>query len=203
RERHALFLDTRSLEIEHVPLDPDGDSLRLMVVDTRVHHSHGDGAYGDRRAACERAARALDVGSLRELSSDGLDARLRALDVELARRVRHVVAENARVLQAVQHLRRRDWARLGECLVASHVSLRDDYDVSCAELDVAVEAALAGGALGSRMTGGGFGGSAVVLAPAIRVPDVRETVTRAFADRGWADPGIAEVTPSAGARRDD
>ncbi len=199
---HALFLDTRTLGSEQVPLDPGSESLRLLVADTRVHHSHGDGSYGDRRAACERAAKELGVASLRDVPSDGLEEALRDLDDELRRRARHVVTENARVVAAVAALRSRDWGALGALMGASHASLRDDYEVSCDELDVAVTAASDAGAVGARMTGGGFGGSAVVLAPESRVRAVRDAVTRAFAARGWAEPSVTEVTPSAGARRD-
>ncbi|HEU4910745.1 MAG TPA: galactokinase [Actinomycetes bacterium] len=199
---HALFLDTRSLQAEQVPLDPSAAGLRLVVVDTRVHHSHGDGSYGNRRAACERAAKELGVASLRDVPADGLAARLGGLDDELRRRARHVVTENARVLEAVAALRARDWEQLGALMVASHRSLRDDYEVSCDELDTAVEVALDSGAPGARMTGGGFGGSAVALVPADVTATVGTVVAEAFADRGWAEPTVFEVTPSAGARRD-
>jgi galactokinase len=199
---HALFLDTRSLESEQVPLDPAAASLRLLVADTRVHHSHGDGSYGDRRAACEKAAQELGVASLREIPPDGLEETLRGLDDELRRRARHVVTENARVVAAVAALRARDWAVLGELMAASHASLRDDYEVSCDELDVAVAAASAAGAVGARMTGGGFGGSAVLLAPERATAAVTSAVTEAFTHRGWTEPTVFEVTPSAGARRD-
>jgi galactokinase len=199
---HALFFDNRSLEVEQVPLDPAGDSLVLLVADTRVHHANDDGGYGDRRAACERAVSELGVPSLRDVELDGLDTRLAGLDDELRRRARHVVTENARVVGAADALRDRDWSRLGELMAESHVSMRDDYEISCAELDVAVEASTAAGAVGARMTGGGFGGSAIVLAPADRADRVRTAVTEAFASHGWAEPNVFEVTPSAGAHRD-
>jgi galactokinase len=201
-EGQALFLDTRSLAYEHVPLDPRADALALLVVDTRVHHSLGDGSYGNRRAACERAAEQLGVASLREVGTEGLGARLDGLDDELRRRARHVVTENERVVDAVAALRSRDWATLGRRMAESHASLRDDYEVSCAELDVAVEEATGSGAVGARMTGGGFGGSAVVLAPVDRIERVRASVVAAFRERSWTDPSVFEVTPSAGARRD-
>ena len=199
---HALFLDTRSLESEHVPLDPSDDGLALLVVDTRVHHALGDGSYADRRAACAEAAHRLGVRSLREVPADGLDRRLDGLPDELCRRARHVVRENERVLAAVDAIRARDWAALGTLLDASHASLRDDYEVSCAELDTAVATAVGAGALGARMTGGGFGGSAVALVPQERVPAVRTAVADAFAEAGWASPRTFEVAPSAGAGRD-
>ena len=116
---HALFLDNRSMEVEQVPLDPAADGLVLLVADTRVNHANDDGSYGDRRAACVRAARELGVSSLRDVELDGLDARLADLDDELRRRARHVVTENARVVGAADALRDRDWARLGELMAES------------------------------------------------------------------------------------
>jgi galactokinase len=199
---HALFLDTRSLESEHVPLDPSDDGLALLVVDTRVHHELGDGSYADRRAACAEAARQLGVQSLRDVPADGLDRRLDGLSDELCRRARHVVGENERVLAAVDAIRARDWSALGALLDGSHASLRDDYEVSCAELDTAVASAVDAGALGARMTGGGFGGSAVALVPHERVTAVRTAVDDAFAAAGWQSPRTFEVSPSAGAGRD-
>ncbi len=200
---HALFLDNRTLEAEQVPLDAAGARLRLLVLDTRVHHGNADGAYGNRRDACEKAADLLGVDALRDISVAGLDDALDRLgDDELRRRTRHVVLENARVVDTVSALRAGDWAGVGALMAASHLSLRDDYEVSCDELDAAVDAATGAGAIGARMTGGGFGGSAIALVPARAVADVRAGVTGAFRDRGWSDPVIFEVTPSAGAHRD-
>jgi galactokinase len=200
---HALFLDNRSFEVEQVPCDPTADGLRLLVLDTRVHHGHADGAYGNRRAGCEKAATILGVEALRDIDIAGLDAALDRLDDdELVRRVRHIVTENARVVDAVSALRDADWPRLGILMSASHVSLRDDYEVSCEELDVAVDEAMAAGAVGARMTGGGFGGSAIALVPAAAVGAVGDAVTAAFVERDWTAPSVFEVAPSAGAHRD-
>jgi galactokinase len=199
---HALFLDTRSLAVEQVPLDPAADGLRLLVLDTRVHHGNADGAYGDRRAACERATALLGLRALRDLPSDGLDDALSRLPEDLHGRVRHVVTEDARVLAAVAALRAHEWARLGALMDASHESLRHDYEVSCDELDVAVGAARAAGAVGARMTGGGFGGSAIALVPEPAVAAVTGSVVTAFAECGWHVPDVVEVTPSDGGRRD-
>ena len=199
---HALFLDNRTLEFEQVPLDPAADGLRLLVLDTRVHHGHADGAYGDRRAACERAAELLGVTALRDVTMDGLDQALAQLPDDLHGRVQHVVSENDRVLSAVTALRARHWATLGLLMDASHASLRDDYEVSCDELDVAVEAARAAGAIGARMTGGGFGGSAVALVREADVDAASTSVLAAFAARDWDRPDVFEVTPSDGGRRD-
>jgi galactokinase len=200
---HAIVLDNRSLEVEQVPLDVAGADLRLLVVDTKVHHDHADGGYGARRAACERACALLGVKALRDVTTDDLpDALGRLADDELRRRVRHVVTEDARVLDAVTALRAGEWETLGALMAASHVSLRDDYEVSCEELDVAMEVATAAGAVGARMTGGGFGGSIIALVPSGSVAAVRQAVEAAFADRGWTAPVAFEVTPSEGMRRD-
>jgi galactokinase len=200
---HALFLDTRSLEAEQVPLEPEADGLRLMVIDTRVHHGNADGAYGNRRAACERAAATLGVAALRDIGVADLEVSLaRVADPTDRARVRHVVRENARVLDMVEALRRRDWPAAGDLMVASHGSLRDDYEVSCDELDVAVASSLEAGARGARMTGAGFGGSAIALVPAPLLTTVTHAVVTAFCDRDWDPPAVFEVSPSDGAHRD-
>jgi galactokinase len=200
---HAIFLDNRSLEVEQVPLDVASAGLRLLIADTRVHHDHAGSGYGDRRASCERAAALLGVKALRDVPFHDLDVALARLpDEELRRRVRHVVTENARVVDAVVALRAGDWAALGALMDASHASLRDDYEVSCDQLDVAVAESRGAGALGARMTGGGFGGSAIALVPVNAVDTVTAAVAGAFAHRGWSAPVVLEVSPSEGLRRD-
>ena len=200
--RHALFLDVRSFAMRQVPFDATQDGLEVLVIDTRAHHSLGDSAYGDRRAGCERAAKLLSVASLRELDASGLDAAVDALPAELVPLVRHVVTENERVQQTVALLDAGDYRDIGPALTASHASLRDDYRVSAPELDVAVEAALAAGALGARMTGGGFGGSAIALVPLDRHDDVSSAVVSAFARHRFGAPRLFTAAPSAGAHRD-
>jgi galactokinase len=202
-EGNAIFLDNRSLDVDQVPLDVISAGLRLLVVDTRVHHDHAESGYGDRRASCERATKILGLAALRDISAGGLEAALARLpDDELRRRVRHVVSENARVVDARTALREADWTALGALMQASHASLRDDYEVSCEELDVAVVAARDAGALGARMTGGGFGGCVIALVPEAAADDVDRAVTAAFASHGWGRPRTFEVRPSQGARRD-
>jgi len=204
RAGHALFLDTRTLESTHVPLDLEAAGVHVVVIDTRVSHRLVDDAYAERRRTCERAAATLGVRALRDVPADGLDDVLLLLgDDEARRRVRHVVAENARVLEAVRLLRAGELRALGPLLSASHASLRDDYAVSCAELDVAVDAAVAAGALGARMTGAGFGGCALALVAVENAGAVRAAVERAFAVRRFAAPRIFAVEPAAGARRVD
>ncbi|HMA45958.1 MAG TPA: galactokinase, partial [Frankiaceae bacterium] len=197
---HALFLDARSYEVEQVPLDLAGAGLALLVIDTRAPHRLVDGAYEDRRRTCEDAARRLGVPALRDVAD--LPGALAALPDPLARRrVRHVVTENARVLDVVERLRAGAPTAVGAVLTASHESLRDDYEVSSPELDLAIDAALAAGALGARMTGGGFGGCAIALVRAPAAEAVRRAVVRAFAAAGYAAPVGFPVTPAPGAHR--
>jgi galactokinase len=197
---HALLLDCRSGETSAVPFDLPAAGLVLLVVDTRVRHALSDGRYAARRRDCEEAARVLGVRALRDVTDDpgALDA---IADPVLRRRARHVITENSRVLAAVRLLRAGDIAGCGPLLSASHRSLRDDFEISWPQADAAVDAALAAGARGARMTGGGFGGSIIALAPAERGPDVRASVEDAFARQGWPRPGFLEALPSAGALR--
>lgn len=202
-EAHVLFLDVRSFSSEHVPFDAAAHGLEVLVVDTRASHSHTDGGYGARRAGCEEAAALLGVPALRDVTPDGLDGALDRLPERLRPLVRHVVTENDRVLRAVELLRADRLAELGPLLDASHASLRDDYRVSAPELDAAVDAAVAAGALGARMVGGGFGGSAIALVPVERHDEVVARVPAAFAERGWTAPRTFTAVPSAGAGRDE
>ncbi|MHA7280343.1 galactokinase [Arthrobacter sp. MDT2-2] len=198
---HAVFLDCRSGDSQLVPLDLEAAGLELMVIDTRVSHSHATGGYAARRRSCELGAELMGVPSLRDLSVEDLATAAGVLDEETFRRVRHVVTENARVEDTVQVLTAKGPADLGSLLVASHASMRDDFEISCAELDTAVEAALGAGALGARMTGGGFGGSAIALARVGDVPAIREAVQDAFSAAGFRAPVIFSVLPGAGAAR--
>ncbi|MEY7973872.1 galactokinase [Saccharomonospora xinjiangensis] len=202
QEGHLLFLDTRSMATEHVPFDPSAHGRTLLVIDTRAPHRLVDGEYARRRAACEAAAAALGVRALRDIAVEDLPSVLSRMDgEEQRRRVRHVVTENARVTEVVARLREGDLDGTGPALTASHVSLRDDYEVTVGELDTAVEAALGAGALGARMTGGGFGGCVVSLVPDDRVDAVLDAVRTAFAAEGYAEPRAFAATPSAGAHR--
>jgi galactokinase len=203
-EGHALFLDTRDLSFRQVPFDLAADGLRLLVVDTRVKHALGDGAYAERRAGCEAGARALGVRTLRDVSIAQLDDSLRKLEGEteaVRRCVRHVVTDNDRVARVIALLDGGDPRAVGALLVEGHTSLRGDLRVSCPELDLVVETAVGAGALGARMTGGGFGGSAVVLVESERADAVSAAVTGAFAAAGYGVPGVFAAVPAAGARR--
>ena len=200
---HALFLDCRSRESRRVPLDLAGEAMALLVIDTKVSHAHDSGGYAERRRDCERAAEALGVASLRDLTLPDLVLAAPQLDRTAYQRARHVVSENARVLTAVAHLEAgRPIRGLGQVLASSHESLRDDFEVSCPELDLAVETAMAAGAAGARMTGGGFGGSAVALVSRPEAERIGAAVVRAFERSGYAAPEVFAVEPGPGARRD-
>lgn len=200
----ATFLDCRSLEAASIPLGFETAGLDVMVIDTRVRHSHATGGYGERRAACERGAEAAGVAALRDLRVRDLPRLDGRIDEVTLRRVRHVVTENQRVLDTVRllHADRVDAVALGRLLDASHASLRDDFEVSVPELDLAVEAARAGGAHGARMTGGGFGGAAIALVDRDAESSVRAAVSEAFTAAGHRAPELSVVRPAAGARRD-
>ncbi|WP_298040688.1 galactokinase [uncultured Microbacterium sp.] len=198
----AIFLDCRSLDANLVSVGVAEAGLAILVMDTRVKHAHSTGGYGERRAACERGAAIMGVPSLRDVSVDDLARAEGLMDDVTFRRVRHVVTENQRVLDTVQTLRENGARSIGDLLVASHASMRDDFEISVPELDTAVETALANGAIGARMTGGGFGGAAIALIEQSAVQDVTDAVTAAFAEKGFAAPNIFTVTPADGARRD-
>ena len=190
----ALLIDFDVLTTTPVPLPLDGRTL--LVTDTRVSHELTDGGYAARRADCEAAAAELGVGSLRH-------ARLSAVegleDDRTRRRARHVVTEIQRVSDVVDALAAGDWDDVGRLFAASHASMRDDFEISCPELDVAVAAAVEAGATGARMTGGGFGGSAVAVVPDDRLPAVVTAIDTAFALEGFRAPTHLRATPSGGA----
>ena len=236
---HALLLHTDDSSAEQVPLALGDAGLVLLVMDTRASHSHAGGEYGQRRAACEEAARTLGVEHLASLASPASgpdetpggapdetpggddeaddagplgDDAAAAGDAEVLDRldeaarplVRHVLTETRRVHRVVALLRSgrtEDVGAIGPVLTASHASMRDDYRISCAELDTAVDAAVSAGALGARMTGGGFGGSAIALVAADGVDAVREAVRSAAERAGHPEPAFYLAAPSPAARR--
>ena len=203
RAGHALLLDCRSLETSQVPFEPAAAGAGLLLINTRARHELTDGEYGQRRAECEEAARRLGIPSLRYLT--GVADTDSLTDPVLRRRARHVVTDNQRVLEVVALLRapvRPDtYPAIGRLLVQAHGSLRDDFEVSWPEADAAVEAALAAGAAGARMIGGGFGGSVLALVPAAAGGSVRDAVTAAFARRGWTAPEFLDAGPADSARQ--
>jgi galactokinase len=198
-EGQALFLDCRSLGSRNIPLDLASLGMTALIIDTQVHHEHASGEYAKRRAECESAARKLGVAALRDVTD--LAGALDRLQGAERKRTMHVVTENHRVEAVVGLLRAGAVGEIGALLNASHLSLRDQYEVSSPELDLAVEAAIRGGARGARMMGGGFGGSAIALVADDRLDSVRESVSAAYAGRGWREPRYLPATPSPGARR--
>ena len=198
-----VFLDTRSLDVQHVPFRLAEAGLTLLVVDTRSPHALVDGQYGERRASCRAAARLLGVPALRDVPLTGLDDALDRLPDDLTRRrTRHVVTENARVLAVVRALRSgTDPRGIGAALSASHASMRDDFEITVPPVDLAVETSTATGAYGARMTGGGFGGCVIALVEAGQAAAVFDAIRAAFADEGFAEPQAVPAAPSAGAVR--
>jgi galactokinase len=199
---NALFCDMRSLDTEQVPLALHEDGLCILVIDTKAEHRHADGEYRQRRAGCEQAAALLGVPVLRDVGVDQLDAALARLPTdELRRYTRHVVTEDERVLRTVALLRAGRTREIGPLLTQSHASMRDDYRITIDELDVAVDTLLAAGALGARMTGGGFGGCVIALiAPELAGP-ATAAVRAAYEARGFRPPVDFTAIPSAGAHR--
>jgi galactokinase len=198
----AVFLDCRSLVSEVVPLGLEAAGLEFLVIDTGVTHEHATGGYRARRASCEAGAKAMGVAALRDLSIEDLDRARQLLDDETFRRVRHVVTEDQRVLDTVRVLRKQGPLAIGDLLDASHASMRDDFEISVPELDLAVETAQANGAIGARMTGGGFGGSAIALVPRDAISRVQVAIDGAFAEHGFGQPTMFVVTASEGALRE-
>ena len=198
---HAVFLDCRSLETELVPLGLAEAGLAILVIDTGVKHSHATGGYGERRAACERGAAAMGASSLRDLTVDDLPRAQQLLDDVTFRRIRHVITENQRVLDTVATLKAQGASAIGELLDASHRSMRDDFEISVPELDLAVETAVSAGAIGARMTGGGFGGAAIALVKVDDLSRVQVAVDNAFGEHAFGQPDTFVVTASDGAAR--
>jgi galactokinase len=210
QEGHALLLDCGTLEATQVPFLPAAAGASALVIDTRVTHALVSGEYAARRAECEEAARLLGVPAL------GAVTDLRALDklghTLLRRRARHVITDSARARAIAAALQGRDgidaganqrkiYAFIGKLLAEGHASLRYDFEVSWPEADVTVEAAVAAGAYGAKMIGGGFGGSVLALVPAGQVKAVRAAVTETFSARGWASPEFLDAIPSPPARQ--
>ncbi|WP_144760297.1 galactokinase [Curtobacterium sp. 9128] len=202
-ERDAVvFLDCRTLDTEVVDLALEANGLEVLVVDTHVEHAHATGGYKARRESCERGAQVLGVRALRDVTVDDLPRAAELLDDETFRRVRHIVTEDQRVLDTVRTLREQGPRAIGDLLVASHASMRDDFEISVPELDLAVATAMEHGAVGARMTGGGFGGAAIALVDREARDAIATAVTSAFAAAGYREPTVFTVHAAQGARRD-
>ena len=195
----ALLLDCRDLSTKNIPFDVASSGLELLIIDTQAHHALTDGGYAERRASCESAVAKLGIISLRELTMEQLEKSRGLLTETEFVRARHAVTEMKRVLDCVQALSDSNFALVGELINQSHASLRDDYAVSCPELDTAVDAALAAGALGSRMVGGGFGGSAIALIQASKTTETVKAIEKAFSNKSFKAPRFFTSLPSQGA----
>ena len=196
----ALLLDCRDLSTTLVPFDLGASGLELLIIDTQAHHALVDGEYAKRRQACESACSKLHISSLRDIEISALVAQRELLTVEEFKRAHHAVSEMARTLEAVDVLERKDFVALGSLVTQSHVSLRDDYEISCPELNCAVDVALARGALGARMVGGGFGGSAIALAEQGQIQEIKSAIADAFKSAQYAEPRFFTSLPSKGAQ---
>lgn len=199
KQGSALLIDCRDLSTREVPFQVAKSELLLLIIDTQAHHALVDGGYAERRAACESAAAKLGIRSLRDISLEALLARKGELTEVEFKRAHHAVTEMERVLEAVNALSGDNFVALGGLLNESHASLRDDYDVSCPELNVAVDACLGAGALGARMVGGGFGGSAIALIHGRDEEEMKRAVSAAFSAEKFKAPRFFTSTPSQGA----
>lgn len=195
----ALLIDFRDLTVAPVVFDPDAAGVALLVIDSRARHRHAGGDYAARRASCERAAADLGVPTLRDAQERGPAVVAAVNDPVDARRARHVLTENLRVLDFVAALGDSDFAEAGRIFTASHASMRDDFGITTGQIDLIADAALRAGALGARMTGGGFGGCVIALVPAGRIEALGEAVRREVRRAGFAEPAIARTRAGAGA----
>jgi galactokinase len=198
----VVFLDCRTLDTAVVDLALEANDLEVLVIDTRVEHAHATGGYKARRDSCEKGAQVLGVPALRDVAVDDLPRAQELLDDETFRRVRHIVTEDQRVLDTVRALREQGPRAIGDLLLASHASMRDDFEISVPELDLAVSTAVEHGAVGARMTGGGFGGAAIALVDREARDRIATAVTAAFASAGYREPNVFTVHAAQGARRD-
>jgi galactokinase len=200
-ERHALLIDFYDLSVQPVRFDPDAAGVTLLLVNSRATHQHAGGEYAARRASCERAAADLGVTALRDVQHLGLSVLTQVTDRTDARRARHIVTENLRVLDFVAALDISDFTEAGRLLTASHASMRDDFEITTTQIDLIADTAVQSGALGARMTGGGFGGCVIALVDADRVDDVSDAVRRVVSDAGYDEPTIAPTSAGRGAHR--
>ncbi len=195
----ALLLDCRDLSTEQIPLDLASAGLELLIIDTRAHHALVDGGYAERRASCESAAAKLGIKALRDCTIADLEAAREKLTELEYMRAEHVVNDIARVHQTIASLKENDFVNVGRILTESHASLRDRFEISCPELDLAVDVALANKSLGGRMIGGGFGGSAIALFKVADIEPAKLAIAAAFKNAGFTEPRFFTSLPSSGA----
>ncbi|OBF37981.1 galactokinase [Mycobacterium sp. ACS1612] len=195
----ALLIDFREPAVRPVVFDPDAAEVALLLINSRAPHQHAGGEYASRRASCERAAADLGVSSLREVQDSGVAALAAVADPVDARRARHILTDNERVLEVVAALEESDYTAIGRLFTASQASMRDDFEITTDHIDLIADTAVAAGALGARMTGGGFGGCVIALAPVANVADIADAIREAVRDAGYNAPTIARTRASQGA----
>jgi galactokinase len=195
----ALMIDFREPDVRPVAFDPDASGVALLLINSRAPHQHAGGEYASRRASCERAAADLDVSSLREVQDRGVAALSAVADPVDARRARHILTDNQRVLDVVAALEDPDYPAIGQLFNASQASMRDDFEITTEHIDLIADTAVAAGALGARMTGGGFGGCVIALAPVAKVGDITDAIRKAVEDAGFNTPTIARTKAGQGA----
>jgi galactokinase len=197
---NALLLDCRDLSTEQIPIDLASAGLELLIIDTRAHHALVDGGYAERRASCESAANKLGIKALRDCSIAQLETSRSKLSELEYMRAEHVVRDIERVHECVVLLKQNNFSAVGQILTQSHVSLRDLFEISCPELNLAVDTALANKSLGGRMIGGGFGGSAIALFKVADIPAAKIAIAKAFSAAGFTEPRFFTSLPSSGAK---
>jgi galactokinase len=199
--RKALMIDFREVTVRPVAFDPDASGVALLLINSRAPHEHAGGEYAARRASCERAAADLGVSSLREVQDRGVAALGAVADPIDKRRARHILTDNQRVLEVVEALRESDFAAMGRLFNASQESMRYDFEITTAHIDLIADTAVGAGALGARMTGGGFGGCVIALVPDDKADSVGDAVRRAVADAGYDEPTITRTRAGKGAEQ--
>ncbi|HTI74023.1 MAG TPA: galactokinase [Mycobacterium sp.] len=198
-QRTALMIDFMEPTVRPVAFDPDASDVALLLINSRAPHQHAGGEYASRRASCERAAADLGVSSLREVQDRGVAVVAGVADPVDARRARHILTDNQRVLDVVAALEVSDFAEIGRLFNASQASMRDDFEITTGHIDLIADTAVAAGALGARMTGGGFGGCVIALAPVDRTERIAEAVLAAVDDAGYPPPTITRTRAGQGA----
>jgi galactokinase len=198
----ALLIDFRDVTVRPVAFDPDAAGLALMLINSRAPHRHAGGEYAARRTSCERAAAELGVESLRDVQDRGVAALDALTDPVDARRARHILTDNQRVLDVVAALEKSDFDTVGRLLTESQASMRDDFEITTAHIDLIADTAVRAGALGARMTGGGFGGCVIALVAADGFDEIAAAVRAAVADAGFNEPAITRTHAESGSGPD-
>jgi galactokinase len=197
--RKALMIDFQELTVRPVTFDPDASEVALLLINSRAPHRHAGGEYASRRASCERAAADLGASSLRDVQETGVAALVSVADPVDARRARHILTDNQRVLDIVAALEESDFTAIGRLFNASQASMRNDFEITTDHIDLIADTAVEAGALGARMTGGGFGGCVIALAPSDEAGRIGDAIRDTVADAGYNPPTISRTHAGQGA----